>query len=295
MLRATTGLNNVVDPARLSYNEDNGVCELAEAVNVDIDRTGRVGRRKGYSEIGNFTNVHSLYASSAYMYFISEGILYAMNQSEGTTALGSISDERTAFETVGSRTYFSNNMDSGIIDGLSRSPWTAASYVGPATDRTFSDPPKGNHLRLFNSRMLIGSGDLIWASERFSYHWFDMARSYMPVGSEIRMIDKVSSGFYVGVDGRILYYHGNDFDSVAMTVISDETIITGTNQMIQGSNFPDYRIHEQMIIAATNRGIILLGPGGFYKNLTDDKLTYDASKLGGSVLTDKKYIFSCEP
>lgn len=295
LFRATTGLNNKVDPTRITYNPDNGVAELSEAVNINIDSTGRPSRRKGYTEVGNLVNVHSLFAYNEYMYFIANGVQYAMNHSQGLTSIGAISNERTAYQAVGARVYFSSLNFSGYIIDRTRFPWTAASYVGPATDRTYSDPPQGNHLCLFKGRMLIGKGDIVYGSERFAYHWFDMARGYIPVGADIRMIAAVSTGFYVGVDNRILYYHGDDFESVSMKEISDETIVTGTEQKIQGATFPEYRTFEQMIIAATNKGIVLLGPGGFYANLTEDKVVYEPSKFGGSVLMDKRYIFSMEP
>jgi len=295
LLQATTGLNNKVDPARLKYNPENGVTELAEAVNIDIDSTGRPRRRKGFSRVGLHGTVHSLYPTSDFLYFVSDGVIHAMNEAEGITDLCGISDERTSYETVGDKVYFSNMRSRGIIIGTTVNNWDKQDYVGPKTYRTYQSPPPGNFLLLFNGRMLIGAGDVIYASERFAYSWFDMARDYMQVGADLRMLAKVRTGLYVGVNGRILYYHGKDFSDVGLNVVSDETIITGTEQMIQGSTFPDYRINEPIIIAATNKGIVLLGPDGFYKNLTEDKVVYEAGKFGGSVLIDKRYIFSIEP
>jgi len=42
-----TGINNIVDPVRLKFDPDTGIGELAEAVNVVIDQTGRISRKHG--------------------------------------------------------------------------------------------------------------------------------------------------------------------------------------------------------------------------------------------------------
>jgi len=295
LLRATTGLNNKDDPTRLSYNPESGVAELAEAVNVNIDKTGKPSRRKGYIEVSDLTDVHSMFPHNEYLYLIANGVLYAMNHSQGLTSLGAIGNARTSYQPVGEKLYFTNLLSNGYLIDRNRFPWDASEYIGPPTDRTYSNPPMGSHLCLFQGRMLIAKDNFVYGSERFAYHWFDMARCYLPVGADIRMLARVETGFYVGVDGRILYYEGNEFESVSMTEISKETIVTGTEQMVQGSWFPDYRIFKPMIIAATDKGVVLLGPGGFYKNLTEDKVVYESSKFGGSVIIDKRYIFSLEP
>ena len=58
---STTGLNTKIDPARIKFDPASGLADLAVAVNVDIDSTGRIGRRKGFAATARTEDIHSLW------------------------------------------------------------------------------------------------------------------------------------------------------------------------------------------------------------------------------------------
>ena len=68
--RRTSGLNNATEPSRLSCDPETGTIELAAAVNVNIDSTGRFSRRQGYEQLIGLAGAHSLWAREDQCFFV---------------------------------------------------------------------------------------------------------------------------------------------------------------------------------------------------------------------------------
>jgi hypothetical protein len=65
LYRASTGLNVVSDPTRIKYDPDSGISDLQACLNVELDRTGRLSRRKGFSSI-LAGSMHSVFSAGEY-------------------------------------------------------------------------------------------------------------------------------------------------------------------------------------------------------------------------------------
>lgn len=298
-LRATTGLNNKVDPVRVAYDPETGVADLTKAVNINIDRSGRIDRRKGFTEIGSLTDCHSFYRYGSSLYFVGSNRIQYYNGVGVPTESAWVGNARCAFEGIGDRVYFCNGTIKGYLVGSTYNDWNVAEYVGPDTRKTFSSPPIGTKLCLFRGRMYIADNEVIWYSEPISYHEYDLVRNYIQPGGRVRMINRVSDGLYVGTDSFIKYYrgtHGRDFD---VETVANFGVVEGTDVITSGRLLKTLNtrinINVNVILVVTHEGVMVLGPGGYTEHLTYDKLVLPQSNLGTAAVINGKYIFSLEP
>jgi hypothetical protein len=105
------GLNNVSDPLRL------GLGWLAQADNVDVNDTGGLIKRDGYSRTfaGSTTDAFSTFDYSR-MYIIDGGTLKAMAGSGAATTLKTgLKPARMYWTEINDQVFFNNGVDSGII------------------------------------------------------------------------------------------------------------------------------------------------------------------------------------
>jgi len=97
---------------------------LCVASNIDIDSTGGVRKRLGYSEIVAGNNMHSLWGNDDVMYFFNDDVLTRLNEDGTTTALQSgYAQSRTDFYRMGDHTYFTSKEFNGVIEGDNVRAW----------------------------------------------------------------------------------------------------------------------------------------------------------------------------
>lgn len=115
------GLRNDIPTERF------GVKDLAVATNIDIDKTGAKRRRKGYTKV--YTGaVHSLWGGSTAAYFVTGTTLKELNADwSGTTrATLTAAGLPMSYEDVLGVVYYSNGVDSGVIERRARRAWGIA-------------------------------------------------------------------------------------------------------------------------------------------------------------------------
>ena len=113
------GLNNNQNP------ENTPVNYLKKALNVNIDKTGNVSKRKGYTKVitGSFT---SLWASPSGngCYAVLEGNLIKINYDYTySTLLNNVGIDKLSFEEVDNIIYFSSVSYNGIIENGTLKTW----------------------------------------------------------------------------------------------------------------------------------------------------------------------------
>lgn len=115
---AWTGLRNEVTPERFDQGD------LAVADNIDIDQSGRIARRDGFTlQIAG--PAHSIWSDreQSVCFFAQGNVLYSLNETlvpSQVTALQAAT--QLSFEKVNDRTYFTNGVDTGVIEqGAARS------------------------------------------------------------------------------------------------------------------------------------------------------------------------------
>lgn len=293
LMTATSGLNNRLDPARLRIED--GVAELAEAVNIAIDDSGRPGRRKGY-ELKVSGNFHSLYPVGLYALCVKDGYLTVLERDYSTTSLWQVNpDARMRYEQESDTVYFLNGYIKGYVKDRTAYPWGGESYVGPTTMKTFSDPPVGHLLALYNGRMYIAEDSIIWYSRPFAYSWYDMARDYFPFESRLRMIKPVKTGMYVSTNADVYYLHGPTPQEMDITKMFSYPAIEGTDCFVNGSKIGEGGPGGLYAIWLTRKGICIGGPDGACRNITRDRLVLPDGNYGAGLVKDNKYISTIEP
>jgi len=197
-----TGLNNKVDPVRLSYDPKTGIGELAEAVDVDIDDTGRIVRRAGQTLLSS-TSSHSVFCDEGDAFVVqdraSDAALYQISTGFTLTGIrsGLTKGERVSFCQVGSKTYYSSRYQNGVIESGVSVPWPVHEHVGPTTMREFYPAPLGAHIAYLDGRMWIVVDDTIYVSEMHQVGKFRLAARGFPFPSTVRMIKPVNGGMWV--------------------------------------------------------------------------------------------------
>jgi hypothetical protein len=136
------GVRNDVTPERYSNTD------LQVGDNVDIDKSGRVFRRQGYTpKLAGAA--HSLWADRAQQQclFVSGGQLRQMNPDMTATPLAALRDtiSRVSFERVNERTYFSNGTDIGIVENGSVRSWGMPQPPLPGATPTVGNMPVGTY------------------------------------------------------------------------------------------------------------------------------------------------------
>lgn len=113
---AFTGLRGDVTPERF------GPSDLAVGDNVDLDKSGRLSRRDGYT-LKLAGAVRSLWADEQqdWCLFVMSGTLWRLNRDYSTVPLRALAatNARMTYARVNDRIYFMNGVDSGVIECLS--------------------------------------------------------------------------------------------------------------------------------------------------------------------------------
>lgn len=138
--RAFSGLRNDIGVERF------GLSDLAEAVNVDLDKSGRLARRRGFASVavGNF---HSLWASRDE----TKALLMAADQlqvlnadyTRTTVAAGLTVSAPMSYTEVNDRVYFSNGMQTGVFENGRVRSWGIAAPGLPGVSITVGNMPAG--------------------------------------------------------------------------------------------------------------------------------------------------------
>jgi hypothetical protein len=110
---AFTGLRSDVTPERF------GPSDLVVGDNVDLDKSGKLSRRDGYT-LKRAGATHSLWADELQQWclFVAGGTLWRLNADYSATALRPVvlTDARMSYARVNDRIYFLNGLDAGVIE-----------------------------------------------------------------------------------------------------------------------------------------------------------------------------------
>jgi len=299
LFKSTSGLNNVVKSSRIKYDPASATCELASAVNVDIDVSGGISRRKGLTATSRTESCHSIFCDMGECFFVSGTSLYQLNADYSRTGIrsGLTSGAKMHYERIANTIYYTNGYEIGYIQNGVSHVWQAQPYVGPVTTRVFNSPPIGHLLCYHSSRMYIATQYGLIHSEPFAYSWYDLHANIIPLRSKPRMIKAVVDGMYVGIDEGVIFLKGKDPKEFEYIWVSNSPVVTGTDVKVSSDRFgksdkisftTGTTINAVMWTAQD--GIYLGKAGGEVTNLTNNKLTYPASNSGCAVYNDNKYI-----
>lgn len=137
------GLRNDVTPERFT------AADLAVAVNIDIDKSGRIARRAGYTSVYGPSSVHSLWADDA-----GQTCLFAQGAQLMQLATNYTAQQIAALKGVGvpmsyaevsERIYYTNGIDAGILAGGVTRTWGLAVPPLPEPTLAVGNMPRGKY------------------------------------------------------------------------------------------------------------------------------------------------------
>jgi hypothetical protein len=289
-----TGLNTVESPERIAWQRG-GVSDLQAAVNVTIDSSRMVKTRPG-SLLLQSGDCHSLYSDGNVCFVMMGTALYGVAADGSLTGIrsGMTAGARTAFWTVGERTYYCNGFENGVILGNTSSTWPVGTYTGPESNRQFSAAPVGHHLALFGSRMFISEGRVLWWSEPHDVYLYNLAESFVQFRTKILMIRPVTAGLFISTEKRVVFLRGNQGNnpkSFTLETVTDFPAIEWTDTGYYNAVEVGFEDTGLSSVWATKFGAFAgLSSGGYY-SLNRDKVVYpDSSCSGFGCLMGYHYI-----
>jgi hypothetical protein len=298
---ASSGLNVKVDPARLPYNPKTGVQDLAVAVNIDHDSTGRPSRRKGFAATVRTEAAHSMFCEGGECVFVTGTSLCVLDSSYGYASVATVTaGARLAAMQLNNAVYWLNGYEKGYIKDSVNYSWIKGDYVGPDTTRQLSDPPIGSRLAYFNGRIYVAQGNVLWYSEPYATGAFDLARNFIPFEERIRMVRPVRDGIFVGTDKRTIFLVGDNPRDVKFIEVADYPPIEGTDAKldlsITGLEVPEFS--GSGAIWTSEKGICVGSSGGLFINVTRRKLSYPRATFGAGLFieaNEARYVATLEP
>lgn len=126
-LRTINGIRNDVSPERFDRDADGkrtGKVDLVDAVNVDLDETGKILRRLGVTQIVGGA-WHSLFAAGDSTYAVVNSVLSHISPSFAITPITAVSG-RVAYRKIIDTVYWSDNAQCGALKGAANVPWGIA-------------------------------------------------------------------------------------------------------------------------------------------------------------------------
>lgn len=300
IFQGTHGLNTKIDPARLGRK--NNILDLAVAGDVDISDTGRISRRKGYTQQTEVAS-HSLFCEGGDCLFIAGTGLYQLHPDYTSSLVTTVTSGLTMdYAQVNGQIYYCNGADKGIVRNGQYSAWEKGTYYGPDTHRTLSNPPIGTMVEYYRNRLYVVQKNVLWYSEPGAYGAFDLARGFFMYPTDIRLVVAVDDGIYLSDSTTHYFLKGNTPQEFEQITLANYPAITGTDSTFNGQLVFDRYEGARIIDGAgkaalwlSNEGICYGGPGGFL-NVTQDKIAGFPDGLTGSGLVHKgKYIGLIDP
>ena len=293
----STGLNVEVDPVRLPFDKETGVQDLAVAVNVDIDKTGRVSRRKGFSATSRTENIHSLWCDGGAGLFVTGTSLCELHADYSYTAIATVTaGARVSYFELSSRSYWMNGYEKGFVENGANNDWVFGSYVGPETTRQFSGPPIGQKVAYEFGHVFIAQGPVVWYSEPFNLNAFDLSRNFLPFEGKVTMFRPLpAGGIWVGTERNTYFLAGKNPRDMEMKKVAEYPAIENTDTFIDLALMGSGEMLGTGVVWTSTKGICVGTSDGQMLDLTRKKISYPRSNIGAGICFDERYVTSLQP
>lgn len=292
IFRNSSGLNTVNDPVRIRFDPRTATIDLSEAVNVVVDQTGMISRRDGYVPI--YHNCHSLFCDGYDCLFVYGTTMFRLMPDETRVVVKEdiVPDVRIDYAQVNKDIYFVSEAQYGIVrNGGIYEEWKALPYVGPTTNRTFSGPMPARHIAYFAGRIFLSIDNTIIFSEPFGLSWFDLARNFIILDSNVRMMKPMDTGMYISSDTKTYFLKGTDPKEWVLLNVLEYPAIEWS-AAIDYINGLDIGFQQPGLCAlwCSEKGACVGDQNGVVINITRDKVKYPQGKTGASLLRGYNFI-----
>ncbi|MCE5199074.1 hypothetical protein LLG39_08865 [bacterium] len=300
IFKAARGLNNAIEAHRLTYDSETGACDLAEAVNVIIDDSGSVSRRKGVQN--HFEDpAHSLWSHGDYCFFVSNGRLmrYIKNGSI-VTVHPSVGDIPMFFEWFQSHVWANNGLFRAILKDLTISSWDFLFQAEAGDTRTMGLPDSFTRIAAHAGRMFAVSGNLLYESEPGNARAFSL--SDLPLVFESDIIDMISvgqtgksqRGLFVSTREAVHFLSGTSRANFIKQEVLSEPVAPGTMTRCPLSEISSNGADGTGAMWVCHSGVFQGLPDGSVKNTTTGRLVLSKPVSGAAAILPGQYFFSLE-
>lgn len=302
IFRGSTGLNTKIDPTRL-YSS-NGIKDLAVVGDIDISDTGRISRRKGYTNQISGLPIHSLFCDKGDCLFVTGSSLCLLNADYSYEPLATVTpDARVSYTEINGRIYWCNGHEKGYVVNKANGAWVQGVYVGADTKRNLTNPPVGSIVAYYKNRMFVAQNNVLWYSEPGAFSSFDLVRGFFQYTTKIRMARAVENGLFISTEKNTYSLVGKTPLEFVQTKVAPYPAIQWSDCKLKGSlAFPQHggkSIIENGNNAAmwlSDEGICYGGADGKFYNLTQDKIADFPTGLTGSGLVHNgRYVGLINP
>lgn len=284
VLGAFKGVKNTVESERLMLGE------LETALNVDIDDSGQVRRRRGFALV-DAADYHSLHPTGRYV--VKNGLLGTLNTDYTFTSLGTVAGaERLSYTQVGDVTYFSSMTCSGkIVDGVVQ-PWGQISAertwvspvirptdtLGAVSGKLLGPPPMATEIEYYKGRIYLLHGRWLWMTQPYLYDLVEVTSNFVPLEHDGTLVMAVDDGLYVGTEAGLYFLQGVGKELKLSKIISSP-VIRGSGVLVPLSNLQsqlgDGKMPESEVpVFMTEAGICAGLDGGKVFNLTQGRVVF---------------------
>lgn len=296
IFRGSSGLNVKVDPVRIHFDQAAGIEDLAVAVNIDHDSTGRIRRRKGFTVTPITAACHSIWCDGGEALYVTGTTLCRLSPSFTYQVLATVTaGARMSYFQVDTYSYWMNGFEKGYIEAGANNAWVKGAYVGPDTTRQYSDPPIGHLIAYEHGRVWVAQGSIVWYSEPYALGAFDLSRCFLQFESRMTMLAPVKGGVFFS-DGKAIHFGaGPDPRAMELVKVADYGAIEGTVAKLDMRKLGDGTQSGIGIIFASTEGICVGTSGGDFVNITHRKLFYPKALKGAGICFDGRYVVALEP
>lgn len=299
IFKGSSGLNTKLDPTRIKFDPRTGVSDLAVCVNIDIDDSGRISRRKGSTATSRTESWHSLFSCGAYALGISGNALAVLEPNMARTNIRNVTvGAKMSFvrDTDGTQDviYYANGYQSGRVINKISYTWPLMVPVGATTIKKFYAPPLGHILEIYNARMFIAAENTIWYSEPNTYYAYRLGANSFRLPGRIRMIQAVSGGLWISDSESVYFLGGSIAPALQEMPIQikkcDCPVIEGTNVEAPASRIGLDGLSGIVTIFTTTKGVCIGSMDGTLIPVTEHKVEIPSGLSGSAVYRDGKYI-----
>jgi hypothetical protein len=166
---------------------------------------------------------------------------------------------------------------------------TTADYFGTTHDLSVElvtqfrrEPPPGRVLAFFNGRMLVGDGRFLWYNpDPYKLELFSAVK-VRPQPSNVNSLAVMEDGVFVGLDTRIDFHAGADFEDASVSDKAKYGACFGGVAYLEG-NRAGNGLPGRAAIMVTKRGLAVCGNQGVFQNVTDSRYRYAVPNSVASV------------
>lgn len=151
------------------------------------------------------------------------------------------------------------------------------------------------------SRNYWAVGNTVYCSRALDDTEDERYSTVISLDDMITMIRRVDGGLYVGSTKELHYLHGTDPQEGGFTDVWSLPygVILGTGCHVKGELVPIAQMQGNCCIFASQRGVIVGGPGGAIVNLSQGKVSYPYGLTGKAIVREVNgvahYLFTTSP